>query len=56
MQFTVLKHQLDQVKSEFDADIYYHIGDTEIDRQYAERNGFEFFWPAAAVETFWTEE
>ncbi len=55
VQFTVLKHQLGQVKSEFDADTYYHIGDTELDRQYAERNGFEFLWPDAAVETFWAE-
>lgn len=55
VEFTVLKHQLGQVKSEFDADTYYHIGDTELDRQYAERNGFEFLWPHAAVETFWAE-
>ncbi len=55
VEFTVLKHQLDQVKSEFDADVYYHIGDTDLDRQYAERNGFEFLLPDAAVDTFWAE-
>ena len=40
--FTVLKHQLDQVKAEFSAEHYVHIGDTNIDRQYAERNGFVY--------------
>ena len=55
VEFTVLKHQLDQVKSDFEADVYYHIGDTDLDRQYAERNGFEFLLPEAAVDTFWAE-
>jgi hypothetical protein len=30
--FTVLKHQLDQVRAEFSAERYYHIGDTNMDR------------------------
>jgi uncharacterized protein Usg len=53
VQFTVLKHQLDTVKAEFEAELYYHIGDTNIDRQYAERAGFEFFLPDNAVAHFW---
>ncbi len=53
VQFTVLKHQLDTVKAEFEAEMYYHIGDTNIDRQYAERSGFEFFLPDAALTHFW---
>jgi len=53
VQFTVLKHQLDMVKTDFAAELYYHIGDTNIDRQYAERAGFEFFLPDNAVAHFW---
>ena len=51
--FTVLKHQLDQVKTLFSAEQYYHIGDTNIDRHYAERAGFTFFYPDTAVGHFW---
>ena len=40
--FTVLKHMLEDVKSKFDADVYYHIGDTELDKHYAELSGFKF--------------
>jgi hypothetical protein len=51
--FTVLKHQLALVKAEFHADQYYHIGDTNMDRHYAERAGFEFFYPDTAVDHLW---
>lgn len=53
MEFTVLKHQLDAVKAQFPADAYYHIGDTDLDRQYAERNGFQFLLPDAPVAELW---
>ena len=53
MEFTVLKHQLDTVKARFQAEDYYHIGDTEIDRQYAERNGFHFLLPDVQVVQLW---
>src|SRR3972149_6119327 len=32
VDFTVLKHQLGEVKGQFHAEEYYHIGDTEMDR------------------------
>jgi hydroxymethylpyrimidine pyrophosphatase-like HAD family hydrolase len=51
--FTVLKHQLDRVKAEFSAEQYYHIGDTNMDRHYAERAGFSFFYPDASVDHLW---
>ena len=51
--FTVLKHQLDLVKEEFDASEYYHIGDTNIDQQYAERAGFSYFLPDQSLQNFW---
>lgn len=53
VSFTVLKHQLAQVKSGFEAERYYHIGDTNIDQQYAEKEGFTYFLPADAVPKFW---
>ena len=43
--FTVLKHQLDRVKAEFSAEQYLHIGDTNMDKYYAERNGFSISFP-----------
>ena len=53
VEFTVLKHQLDLVKADFEAEQYYHIGDTNMDQQCAERAGFEFFLPDTAVDHFW---
>jgi hypothetical protein len=43
VSFTVLKHKLDTVKAEYpDAEVYYHIGDTEMDEHYARISGFEY--------------
>ncbi len=42
VDFTVLKHRLDDVKARFDAEVYYHIGDTDMDRFFAGKAGFEF--------------
>ena len=53
VSFTVLKHQLDRVKAEFRAEQYYHIGDTNMDRHYAERNGFAYFYPDTSVDHIW---
>ena len=47
--FTVLKHRLDDVKSRFSAEVYYHIGDTDTDRFYATRAGFLFVAVDAAA-------
>ncbi|MDE2939765.1 MAG: HAD family hydrolase [Chloroflexota bacterium] len=55
MEFTVLKHQLDAVKERFPAENYYHIGDTDLDRQYAERNGFHFLLPDVGVAQLWED-
>lgn len=51
--FTVLKHHLDRVRAEFNAEQYYHIGDTNVDQYYAERAGFVFFYPDASVDHLW---
>ena len=51
--FTVLKHRLDYVKAEFSAEQYVHIGDTNIDKYYAELNGFTYFFPDTSVDHLW---
>ncbi len=51
--FTVLKHRLDQVKADFRAEQYFHIGDTNIDKYYAELNGFTYFFPDTSVDHLW---
>jgi len=51
VDFVVSKHMLPDVKSKFEAEAYYHIGDREdLDRRYALDAGFEFLWPHEAVE------
>jgi hypothetical protein len=42
VDFTVLKHRLDDVKAQFQTEAYYHIGDTDMDHFYAARAGFRF--------------
>ena len=56
VSFTVLKHRLDQVKAEFSAEQYYHIGDTNMDRHYAERAGFAYFYPDTSIDHLWLPE
>ena len=51
--FTVLKHQLDRVKAEFSAEAYVHIGDTNMDQHYAERNGFAYLFPDTSIDHLW---
>ena len=53
VDFTVLKHKLEDVRQQFDAEEYYHIGDTELDSFFAERAGFHFVWADAAPGHFW---
>ena len=53
VSFTVLKHQLDRVKAEFIAEAYVHIGDTNMDQHYAERNGFTYFYPDTSIDHLW---
>ena len=53
VSFTVLKHRLDQVRTEFCAEQYVHIGDTNMDRYYAEQNGFAYFYPDDSVDHLW---
>tara|TARA_B100000029_G_scaffold497192_1_gene564469 strand:- start:1089 stop:1442 length:354 start_codon:yes stop_codon:yes gene_type:complete len=42
VEFTVLKHRLEEVRAQFPADEYYHIGDTDADRRASVQAGFSF--------------
>jgi hypothetical protein len=56
VDFTVLKHQLAEVKTRFQADGYYHVGDTEMDHFFAGRAGFRFVWADPIDRQFWGAE
>ena len=54
VDFAVSKPMLGDVKSQFPADVYYHIGDREdLDKRPAEQAGFEFLWPHEALAKPW---
>jgi hypothetical protein len=52
-EFTALKHMLDDVKVQFPADRYLHIGDRDLDEQFARQAGFEFLWTHEALDEPW---
>src|SRR4029453_18924461 len=47
VDFTVLKHRLPDVRAQFTAAAYYHIGDTEVDAFYPNAAAFSFLRPGA---------
>ena len=53
VDFIVLKHRLADVKAQFQAEAYYHIGDTDMDRYFADQAGFRFVLANAAVGQTW---
>ena len=53
VDFTVLKHQLADVKGRFPAAAYYHIGDTDIDDHFATGAGFSFLRADAPARRLW---
>lgn len=53
--FVAPKHGLDEVKSRFEAEESYHIGDRDTDQQFAERAGFVFFWTHEATDEPWSD-
>jgi hypothetical protein len=54
--FTALKHRLDEVKARFAATAYYHVGDTEVDRFFAEGAGFRFLRADPDAHRAWSVE
>ncbi len=53
VSFVSAKQDLPDVKSRFSAEEYYHIGDTELDRQFALIAGFHFVWMDAGKTEPW---
>ncbi len=51
--FVALKHMLDDVKTRFESELYIHIGDRDLDQQFALKAGFEFLWPDEAAAEPW---
>lgn len=51
--FTAAKHQLPEVRAKLEADVYYHIGDRDVDQQVAVQAGFNFWWDHEAVAEPW---
>ena len=56
VRFVSSKQNLPEVRSRFPADDYYHIGDTELDRQFAMAAGFHFVWMDAGFKEPWLGE
>ena len=53
VSFVSSKQGLLDVKSRFPAEEYYHIGDTELDREFALTAGFHFVWMDAGHSEPW---
>jgi hypothetical protein len=53
VDFVSLKHMLGDVKVRFNTDRYIHIGDRDLDRQFALEAGFEFLWAHEALTEPW---
>jgi hypothetical protein len=56
VDFTTLKHHLADVRARFQADAYYHIGDTDMDRFLADKAGFRFVMVDPALIHGWGPE
>ena len=57
VDFTVSKHMLAEVKAQFEATTYYHVGDREdLDKRPAEQAGFRFLWPDEALAAPWLDK
>jgi hypothetical protein len=53
IDFVARKNELAEVRAAFEAELYYHIGDTELDHLFAMRAGFDFLWMTAALNEPW---
>lgn len=53
VDFVAAKHMLDDVRARFEAHRYVHIGDRDLDKQLAERAGFEFWWDHEGATEPW---
>ena len=55
VDFTALKDRLEDVKAKFQADEYYHIGDTDMDEFFAVKAGFQFIRVDSMAYHEWSE-
>ena len=53
VDFVSNKHVLIEIKQRFEADYYLHMGDRELDRQFALEAEFEFMWMDEAATQPW---
>lgn len=53
VDFVAQKHVLIGIKERFEADYYLHMGDRELDRQFAREAEFEFMWMYEAALEPW---
>ena len=53
VDFVVLKHHLAEVKTRFQAEAYYHVGDTDMDGFFAAGAGFHFIRADATAHQAW---
>ena len=51
--FVSLKHVMSGLKERFEAEHYLHIGDRNLDEQFAREAGFDFCWMDAGAEQPW---
>lgn len=50
LDFVILKHWMLQLKSDFQADEYWHVGDGQMDELFAAQAGFTFFHAQAFLQ------
>jgi hypothetical protein len=53
VDFVANKHVLAEIKQRFEADFYLHLGDRELDRQFAREAEFDFMWMNEASSEPW---
>jgi hypothetical protein len=51
--FTANKHRLSEIKERFEADYYLHMGDRDLDKQFALEAEFNFIWQDEAATEPW---
>ena len=56
VEFAIHKQNLDAVRTQFEADMYQHIGDTNMDEYYARLHGFEYLDVANQLAEPWMIE
>jgi hypothetical protein len=55
VDFVANKHVLIEIKQKFEADLYLHLGDRELDRQFALEAEFDFMWMTEAASEPWID-